>query len=190
MDFGIEEKDYLDVNEHGTQNLLACCADIYIDDRWLYEQMGEVPEKIYTVPIGKGMVRKEGKDLTVVATSYMVFEALRAAESLEKEGIDVEVIDLRSLKPLDEDILYKSVRKTHRLVIVDAGWKTCGVAAEISALVASNVFNSLKAPIIRISLPDTPAPASSALEKAYYPQSENIISTIKKLLCNGSQIET
>ena len=155
---------------------------IYIDDRWLYDYVGDVPEEIYTVPIGKGIVRRKGSDVTVVATSYMVYEAMKAAENLEKERIDVEVVDLRSLKPLDEDLVFDSVKKTGRLVIADGGWKTCGVGAEISARVADNVFNYLKAPIIRVSLPDTPAPASSVLEKAYYPTSDDISSSVRDLI--------
>ena len=154
---------------------------IYIDDRWLYGYVGDVPEEIYAVPIGKGIVRKKGSDVTVVATSYMVHEAMNAAENLEKDGIDVEVVDLRSLKPLDENLIFDSVKKTGRLVIADGGWKTCGVGAEISARVADTVFNYLKAPIIRVSLPDTPAPASSVLEKAYYPTSDDIISSVRDL---------
>ena len=154
---------------------------IYIDDRWLYDYVGDVPEEIYTVPIGKGIVRRKGSDVTVVATSYMVHEAMNAAENLGKEGIDVEVVDLRSLKPLDENLIFDSVKKTGRLVIADGGWKTCGVGAEISARVVDNVFNYLKAPIIRVSLPDTPAPASSVLEKAYYPTSDDIISSVRDL---------
>jgi len=154
---------------------------IYIDDRWLYDYVGDVPEEIYTVPIGKGIVRRKGSDVTVVATSYMVYEVMNAAENLEKEGIDIEVVDLRSLKPLDESLIFDSVKKTGRLVIVDGGWKTCGVGAEISARVAGSVFKYLKAPIIRVSLPDTPAPASSVLEKAYYPTSDDIISSVRDL---------
>lgn len=153
---------------------------VYIDDRWLYEEVDDVPEDPYTVPIGKGIVRRRGKDVTIVATSYMVLEANKAAESLGKEGIDAEVIDLRSLKPLDKDLLFESVRKTGRLVIADAGWKTCGAAAEISALVASDVFNYLKAPIMRVTLPDVPAPASCSLENAFYPKAEDIVSAVRK----------
>ena len=156
---------------------------VYIDDRWLYDYEGEVPEELYSVPIGKGILRKEGKDVTVVATSYMVYEATEAAETLNKEGIDVEVIDLRSLKPLDENPLFNSVKKTGRLVIADGGWKTCGIGSEISARVAeSNIFKWLKAPIMRVSLPDTPAPASSALEEVYYPKAKDIILAIKKIV--------
>jgi len=156
---------------------------VYIDDRWLYDHLGDVPEELYSVPIGKGVVRRKGDDVTLVATSYMVYEAMEAAESLDKEGISVEVIDLRSLKPLDDDLLFESVKKTGRLVIADGGWKTCGIGAEISARVAeSGILKQLKAPVMRVCLPDSPAPASSALEKVYYPNAKNIVQAIKKAL--------
>jgi len=156
---------------------------VYIDERWLYDHVGEVPEELYSVPIGKGVIRKTGKDVTVVATSYMVFEASKAAENLEEEGINVELIDIRSLKPLDEGLLFESVEKTGRLVIADGGWKTCGVGAEISARVAeSDILRQLKAPIMRVSLPDAPAPASSVLEKVYYRSAEDIASAVRKVL--------
>lgn len=173
---------------HDAKGLLAASVEdnnpvVFIDDRWLYQHVGDVPEKLYSVPIGKGVVRREGEDVTVAATSYMVHEALKASENLEKERVDVEVVDLRSLKPLDETLLFESVKKTGRLVVADGGWKTCGVAAEISAKIAeSAVFESLKAPILRVTLPDAPAPASSALEKVYYPNSENVASTVRKVL--------
>lgn len=155
---------------------------IFIDDRWLYNDLGEVPEEVYSIPLGKGIIRREGKDVTLIATSYMVTEATKAAASLEKDGIDVEIIDPRSLKPLDENLLLESVKKTGRLVIADAGWKTCGVGAELAALVAEKAFRYLKAPIVRVSLPDTPAPASSVLEKVYYPDADKIVSVVKKSL--------
>jgi pyruvate dehydrogenase E1 component beta subunit len=147
---------------------------VYMDDRWLYPVEEEIPEEIYSVPIGKGIIRREGKDVTLVATSYLVVESVKASEELETEGIEVEVIDLRSVKPLDETLLFESVKKTGRLVVVDGGWKTCGMAAEISARVSENIFEYLKAPIRRVTLPDSPAPASRILEKAYYPTSKKI----------------
>lgn len=166
--------------------LVACVEDgnpvIYIDDRWLYDLVGEVPEELYSVPIGEGVVRRKGRDVTVVATSYLVYEASKAAEILEKEGLDVEVIDLRSVKPLDKDLLFESVRKTGRLVVADASWETCGVGAEISALVACNAFRYIKAPIARVSLPDSPAPSSTPLEKAYFPTCENVVSAVKDVM--------
>ena len=156
---------------------------VFVDDRWLYQQLGEVPEELYTVPIGKGIIRREGRDVTIVATSYMVVEATKASDSLEKEAIHVEVVDLRSLKPLDTNLLFSSVKKTKRLIIADGGWKTGGFGAEISAKVGeSSIYNSLKAPIMRISVPDAPAPASSALEKVYYPTSESLVSAARHIL--------
>lgn len=155
---------------------------LYLDDRWLYKFEGNVPEEIYTVPIGKGKIRKKGRDVSIVATSYMVWEAARAVKELDKEGIDAELIDLRSLKPLDTDLLFASVKKTGRLVVVDGGWKTCGVASEISALVCENIFEYLKAPIRRITLPDTPAPASSTLEDGYYPKAKDICKAVIKVV--------
>lgn len=155
---------------------------VYIDDRWLYDAIGEVPEELYSVPIGKGAIRRRGEDATVVATSYMVLEAVKAAEELEREGVGIEVIDLRSLKPLDKDLLFESVKKTGKLVVVDASWETCGVGAEISAVVASEAFRYLKAPIARVALPDAPTPSSTPLEKAYFPTSENVISAVKQVM--------
>ncbi|MDI7261580.1 MAG: pyruvate dehydrogenase complex E1 component subunit beta [Thermodesulfobacteriota bacterium] len=151
---------------------------IFIDDRWLYKVEGEVPKKMYTVPIGKAVIRKRGKDVTLATTSYMVWEAAKTVNDLVKKGIDVELIDLRSLKPLDTSLLFASVKKTGRLVVVDGGWKTCGFAAEITALVSENAFHFLKAPILRVTLPDTPAPASSVLEEAYYPKARDICKAI------------
>jgi pyruvate dehydrogenase E1 component beta subunit len=155
---------------------------IYMDDRWLYNLEGEVPKETYSVPIGKGIIRREGKDVTLVATSYMVVESVKASEELETEGLEVEVIDLRSVKPLDETLLFDSIKKTGRLVIADGGWKTCGMAAEISALVSENVFNYLKAPVARVTLPDAPAPASCTLETEYYPTSKKIARVVKSIL--------
>ena len=154
---------------------------LYIDDRWLYKEAGEVPEEMYSLPMGKGIIRKKGKDITIVATSYLVVEAMKAAKRLKDGGIDVEVIDPRWIKPLDEGLICDSVRKTGRLIVVDGGWRTCGVAAEISALVSEKTLKYLKSPIVRITLPDSPAPASSALEKIYYPTQKNIVSTAKKI---------
>ncbi|MDI6735230.1 MAG: pyruvate dehydrogenase complex E1 component subunit beta [bacterium] len=152
---------------------------IFIDDRWLYKDIEEVPEELYSLPIGKGIIRKEGEDVTIAATSYMVNEAMKAAITLGKEGIRAEVIDIRTIKPIDEAIIFASVKKTGRLVIVDAAWKTCGIAAEISALVGENVFAYLKSPVIRVTLPDIPAPASRELERKYFISERDIIKSIK-----------
>ena len=155
---------------------------IFIDDRWLYNSEGRVPQKIYAVPLGRGKIKRPGRDLTVVATSFMVSLALQAAKTLEVDRIDLEIIDPRTVKPLDEDLIFKSVKKTGRLLVVDAAWKTCGFASEISSLVAENVFADLKAPVRRLTLPDSPAPASRTLEKSYYPQENDIIKAVKELV--------
>ena len=155
---------------------------VFIDDRWLYPLEDEVPEESYSVPIGKGLLRKYGKDVTIIATSYMVTEALKAATRLEKNDISVEVIDLRTIKPLDKDLIFKSVRKTGRVVIADGGWKTCGLAAELSALIAEEILPFLKAPVKRVTLLDIPAPASRPLEEAYYPKVTDIIDSVSDVL--------
>ena len=153
---------------------------VFIDDRWLYGMEGEVPEEPYEVPIGKGIVRREGNDVSVIASSFMVNLALDAAVALAERGISVEVIDIRSLKPIDKDLLLSTVKKTGRAVVADGGWKSFGAAAEISAILSEDGFEYLKAPIKRVTLPDCPAPASSALEKAYYPNEQDLVHTIQE----------
>jgi pyruvate dehydrogenase E1 component beta subunit len=160
---------------------------VYIDDRWLYAVDDEVPEEIYEIPIGKAMVRREGKDVTIVATSYMVLNALQAAEALASNGIGAEVLDLRTIKPIDRGLLTASAKKTGRVVVADGGWKTYGVAAEISSLVSEEAFGYLKAPVVRVTVPDVPAPASSVLERIYYPDSEKIVQAAKRTLSDGKE---
>lgn len=155
---------------------------IFIEHRWLYEHMGHVPEESYTVPIGKGIVRRPGKDATVVGISHMVYESMKAAEELQNEGIDCEVIDLRTIRPMDTGLIIESVKKTGRLVVADTGWKDCGPGSEIITRVVEEAFGSLKAPARRVNLPDVPTPASPALEKAYYPGAADIVSAVKKTL--------
>jgi len=159
---------------------------IFIDDRWLYTNEGEVPEEFYSVPLGKAKIVREGKDVTLVTTSYMTTQGIQAANHLEKQNINVELIDLRTAKPMDERLILSSVKKTGRLVVADGGWKTCGIGAEITALVAEKAFHYLKSPVVRITLPDAPAPASYTLEKAYYPDADHIVLTIKELLQEGA----
>ena len=155
---------------------------IYIDDRWLYGVEDDVPEEMYQVPIGKAAVRRNGNDLTLVTTSYMSFEAMKACEELEKEGIDVEHIDLRTIKPIDNETILNSVRKTGRLVIADASWKMCSVSSEIAAIIAENIIDEMKAPVVRVTLPSAPAPASRTLEKLYYPNHRTIIGSVRSII--------
>jgi len=155
---------------------------IYIDDRWLYGSEAHVPEEIYEVSIGKGLIRKTGGDVTIAATSYMVTLALEAAKEMEHEGVDVEVLDLRTIKPLDKPLLLNSINKTGRLVVADGGWRSFGVSAEVEAVVFEEAFEGIKSPPVRVSLPDTPAPASRALEGAYYPGVDDLIQAVNKVL--------
>ncbi len=155
---------------------------VFIDDRWLYRSQEEVPEEIYQVPIGKGIIRNEGNAVTLVSFSYMAVESQKAVDELKQQGIDVEFIDLRTIKPLDQELIFTSVKKTGKLVIADGSWKTGSVAGEISALVSENIFGYLKAPVRRVCLPDTPAPASSSIEGVYYKTKDDIIKAIKEIL--------
>ncbi len=154
---------------------------VFIDDRDLYGMEEHVPQELYSVPIGKGEIKRAGKDITVVAISAMLPFALEAADKLSFEGISCEVIDPRTIKPLDENLIFSSVRKTGRIVVVEGAWKTGGVAAEILARVSENCFSSLKSPVQRITLPDAPTPMSRTLEGVYYPTKEDILKTIRSL---------
>jgi pyruvate dehydrogenase E1 component beta subunit len=155
---------------------------MYIDDRWLYEQRGHVPAELYRTPIGQAAIRRGGRDLTLVASSFLVPQALEAAGPLEREGIDVEVIDLRTIKPWDRETVFASVRKTGRLLVADGAWKTGGVAAEIVATVASDAFGHLKAAPARLALVDTPAPMSKPLERKYYLRADDIADAVRRAL--------
>jgi pyruvate dehydrogenase E1 component beta subunit len=152
--------------------MLAAIRDnnpvVIIDHRFNFKQKGVVPKEMYTLPIGKGVVRRPGKDVTVVAVSHLVVDAFFVAQELTEQGIETEVIDPRTLRPLDEELILESVAKTGRLVIVDTGCKTGGVTAEISALVVERAFTFLKAPIARVTCPDLPTPAGHTLEEAFY----------------------
>jgi pyruvate dehydrogenase E1 component beta subunit len=155
---------------------------IFLEHRSLYCHVGPVPEEPYSIPIGKGAVVREGTDATIVAISYSAVEASIAAVHLAKEDIDVEIVDPRSLKPLDEGAILNSVKKTGRLVIADTGWKICGVSAEIAALVSEKAFKYLKAPIQRVALPDVPTPTSYKLEKIFYPRPQEIIRAVYEVM--------
>ena len=155
---------------------------VFIDDRLLYRVEDIVPEEIYEVEIGKGVIRREGKDVTLAAVSFMAHESVKAADELAKQGIDVELIDLRTVKPIDAELIVKSVMKTGRLVVADGGWKSFGLSAEVAAIASEQAFAFLKAPVKRLALPDCPAPASSVLEKEYYKNSRDIVEAVKQVM--------
>jgi pyruvate dehydrogenase E1 component beta subunit len=167
--------------------LLAALEDpdpvMIFEHKLLYKMKGEVPEGHYTVEIGKAEVRKIGTDATIVATSIMVHKALEAAAALMDEGINVEVIDLRTIRPIDRETVINSVKKTSRLLCVYEAVKTLGIGAEISAMIAeSDAFGYLDAPIMRLGGSESPVPYNPELEKASVPQVPDIVAGIKFLM--------
>lgn len=154
---------------------------IFVEHKRLYNTKGNVPEEYYTVPFGKADIKKEGNDITIVATQALVRNALNIAEEMEREGISIEVVDPMTLNPLDKESIFKSVKKTGRLIVADEGCLTCGIASEISSLVVQEVFDYLQSPIIKVGSPDTPVPYSSVLEKIYIPGETNIRAAVQKI---------
>jgi pyruvate dehydrogenase E1 component beta subunit len=153
---------------------------VFIDHRWLHHVTGDVPEGHYTVPLGSARVAREGKDVTIVAFSYMVLEALQAAAKLAALGIEAEVLDYRCLRPLDVETLLTSIRKTKRLVVADAAWGTAGMSAEMLALVAERAYGALAAAPRRVCLPDCPTPTAPVLADHYYPRSGHIVAAVRE----------
>lgn len=155
---------------------------VILEHRALYDTLGDVPEEAEPTPIGKARVVREGTDVTIVATSFMAYESVLAAEELEKEGISAELIDPRTIRPLDTGTILASVRKTGRLIVADTSWELCGFASEVAALAAEQAFESLKAPVRRICLADCPAPVSQPLEAAFYPRASTIAAAAMVML--------
>ncbi|ALM76449.1 alpha-ketoacid dehydrogenase subunit beta [Thermococcus barophilus] len=155
---------------------------VFIEHKGLYGIKGPVPEEPYSIPLGEADIKKEGKDATIVATAAMVHKALEAAKKLEEEGISVEVVDPRSLVPLDVDTIINSIKKTGRLVVVDEGYPRCSFATDIAAIAASKAFEYLKAPVKLVTPPATPIPFSPALEKEWIPSAEKIEKAVKEIL--------
>ncbi|MFI2714627.1 alpha-ketoacid dehydrogenase subunit beta [Micromonospora sp. NPDC018662] len=148
---------------------------VLIENRNLYPLTGPVPEEAVPVPFGVGRIARAGDDVTVVAASLMVAEAERAADQLATRGIGVEVVDVRSIRPLDDRIICESVARTGRLVVADTSWARYGFAAEVAAVVAETVPEALRAPVRRVTLPDCPAPVSWPLEEAFHPGADQIV---------------
>lgn len=155
---------------------------MFCEHKLLYPVEGEVPEEEYTIPFGVADVKREGADATIVATLYMVHKALDAAKKLEGEGISVEIVDPRTLTPLDKRTIIKSVKKTGRLIIVSEDCKTAGVSAEIAAVIAEEAIDYLDAPIKRVAEPDTPIPFSPPLEQYVIPDEKAIIKAVKEVV--------
>ena len=155
---------------------------LFVEGGLLYRTKGPVPEEEYTTPLGKAAVKKKGDDITIVAVSRMVGESLSAARKLEDRNVSAEVIDVRTLQPLDLDAIVESVKRTSRLVIASDDVKRGGVGAEISASVTETVFDYLDAPIMRVACPDTPIPFSPQLEQLYMPSAESVVKAVDTVL--------
>ena len=155
---------------------------IFCEHKLLYPIVGPVPEEDYTVPFGVTDLKREGTDVTIIATLYMVHKSLNAAEALQKEGINVEVVDPRTLVPLDKETILNSVKKTGRVVIVTEDCKTAGVSAEIAAIIAEEALDYLDAPIKRVTTPDVPIPFSPPLEQYVIPDEKRIVKAVKEVV--------
>jgi pyruvate dehydrogenase E1 component beta subunit len=155
---------------------------IFMESEQMYGDKGEVPEDDYVIPIGVADIKREGTDVTIVSFGKIIKEAYKAADELEKEGISCEIIDLRTVRPLDYETILKSVKKTNRLVILEEAWPFGNVSTEITYLVQEKAFDYLDAPIIKINTADTPAPYSPELLKNWLPNSEDVVKAVKKVL--------
>ena len=155
---------------------------IFMENEVLYNYKGEVPDEEYHIPLGLGDVKRVGSDVTIVAWSRSCVTALAGAELLAKDGVSAEVVDPRTLRPLDEELIFESVRKTHRCVVVEEGWRYAGFGAEIADRVQRECFDDLDAPIVRVTAADVPMPYAKTLEKAYLPQPEKVVDAVHKVL--------
>lgn len=171
--------------------LMASIADpnpvIFLEHRWIHGATGDVSKKRYETPLGKAHIMRKGTDITLVSSSYMALETLRAAVLLEKMNISAEVVDLQTIAPLDERTIASSVKKTGHLIVVDSGWTSGGIAGEIIARMAISHMSSLKKSPVRIALPDLPAPSSPGLTKYYYPNIETIVVSACKMLVKKTE---
>jgi len=158
---------------------------LVMESETLYAVKGDVPDGDYVVEMGKAQIARPGKDVTIAAYSRMTHVAMEAAATLEKEGISAEVVDLRSLRPLDEETLVASVERTHRLVVVHEGWPYGGVGAEVADRVQRLAFDALDAPIMRVTTLDVPMPYSAKLEQDCMPSAARVTGTVKRLLARG-----
>jgi pyruvate/2-oxoglutarate/acetoin dehydrogenase E1 component len=155
---------------------------VFLEHRWLHNVEGEVPEAEHPVPIGKAARLREGDDVTIVAMSYMTIEALHAADHLAAQGIHCDLIDLRTVRPLDWDTVFASVRKTKRVLVLDTGWATGSLAGEIVARISMELWGTLAQAPERLALPDVPAPTSYGLTEGYYPEAADIVSRVTRML--------
>jgi pyruvate dehydrogenase E1 component beta subunit len=154
---------------------------IFFEHKQLYEVEGDVPEEEYTIPLGKADVKRPGTDVTLVTYSYMVTKSLAAAEELAKGGISVEVVDLRTVDPLDEETILASIRKTHRLVVVQETWPKCSVSSEVAAVAAEKALDYLDEPVVRVTAHEVPTPFAPVLEEYVLPNEEKIVAAVREI---------
>lgn len=155
---------------------------VFLENEVLYNRKGEVPDHDFHIPLGLSDVKREGGDVTIVAWSRSVVTALEAAERLASDGIEAEIVDPRTLRPLDDEPLFESVRKTNRCVVVEEGWPMAGFGAEIASRVQRECFDDLDAPVLRVTSADVPMPYAKRLETAYLPQREDVVSAVNRVL--------
>lgn len=172
---------------HDAKGMLVAAIEdddpvLFLEHRWLHNTTGHVPEEAYRVPFGKARRAHAGDDVTVVATSYMTLEVLKAAWFLEDHGVGLDVVDLRSVRPYDRSAILESVRRTGRLLVVDGDWASCGLSAEVIAAVSEDAMDALVAPPRRITWPDVPVPSSPALANAFYPRATDVVDVVARML--------
>jgi pyruvate dehydrogenase E1 component beta subunit len=155
---------------------------IFLEHELLYTLRGEVPDEEYTIPIGMADVKREGRDITIISYLRMANISMTAAASLEKEGIQAEVIDLQSLRPLDVETIVGSVKKTHRAIVVEEDYRFCGIGAEVVSILQEQAFDYLDAPMLRLTLEDVPMPYSKNLERSAIPDEAKVINTVRQVL--------
>ena len=155
---------------------------IFMESEQMYGDKGEVPEGEYTLPLGVADIKRSGKDVTLVTYGKMLKEAFKASEELIKEGIDTEIIDLRTIRPMDYEAIFESVKKTNRLVILEESWPFGNISTEITYQVQNEIFDYLDAPIEKINTADTPAPYSPVLLKEWLPNHDDVIKAVKKVM--------
>jgi pyruvate dehydrogenase E1 component beta subunit len=155
---------------------------IVLEGEMLYNTKGEVPETDYIVPIGKADVKREGNDCSIITSGKMVLVAMKAADELAKEGIKIDVVDLRTVRPMDVEAITQSVKKTNRAVVLEEGWEVAGIGAQVVDYIQRDCFDDLDAPIVRVHQVDVPMPYAKGLEKAAKPDLAKTIAAVKKVM--------
>ncbi len=155
---------------------------VFLEGEMLYNTKGEVPEEPYLIPIGKADLKREGGDCSIITSGKMVLVAMNAADQLAKEGIKVDVVDLRTIRPMDTEAIITSVRKTNRAVVVEEGWEVCGIGAQVVDYIQRDCFDDLDAPVLRVHQADVPMPYAKAIEKAAKPDVAKTIAAVKKVM--------